>query len=171
MEREVWASGEIEVVVSGFFTTHHSMQTAAGILGEFTLPAFSTSGVFRSPDGRELVVQRTSWWRGWHELREDGVVLGTARPRGFWRRTMSVGFRGLVCELEPMGFWSRGWYLTDEAGTILLEVQPRGFFRRGAYLTIRGAVDADLLVFAYYLVNVRWQEQSAAASGAAAAGS
>ncbi len=69
--------------------------------------------------------------------------------------------------MEPAGFWSRGWHLIDEAGTTLLEIQPRGIFRRGAYLTIIGPVDADLLVFAYYLVNVRWQEQAAVDSAAA----
>jgi len=167
MERGVWTSGEIEVAVSGFFTTHHRMQTAAGVWGEFTLLAFSRSGVFRATGGRELVVERTSWWRGWHELREDGIVLGTARPRGFWRRTMSVGFRGRMYELEPASFWSRGWRLIDEAGMMILEIQPRGFFSRGAYLTIMGPVDADLLVFTYYLVNVRWQEQAAASAAAA----
>ena len=125
MEQGVWTTGEIEVHVSGFFTTHHYMQTAAMVLGEFTLPAFSTSGVFHFADERKLVVERTSWWRGWHELREDGVVLGTAYPRGFWRRTMSVGFRGLVYGLAPASFWSRGWHLVDGAGTALLEVQPR----------------------------------------------
>ncbi|MEE8392411.1 MAG: hypothetical protein V3S14_16655 [Anaerolineae bacterium] len=67
---------EIEITVSGFFTTHYVLQMATGTLGELTLPAFSTSGVFRSAEGRELLVQRTSWWRGWHELRENGVVLG-----------------------------------------------------------------------------------------------
>ena len=170
MEREFWTAGELEVDVLGFFTTHHRIQTETGVLGECTFPAFSKGGIFRSADGRELVMGRTSWWRGWHELRENGIVVGTARPRGFWRRAMNVGFRGRVYGLEPAGFWSRGWYLTDEAGTILLEIRSRGFFRRGAYLTIRGQVHTDLLIFAYYLVNARWQEQSAAA-GAAAAGS
>jgi hypothetical protein len=168
MERAVWTIGEIEVYVSGFFTTHHCMQTAAMVLGEFTLPAFSTGGVFRFADGRELVVKRTSWWRGLHVLQEDGVVLGVAQPRGFWRRTMSVGFRGLLYELEPVNFWSRGWRLIDRAGTALLEVQPRGVFCRGAYLTIMGPVHTDLLVFTYYLVNVRWQEQAAVPSAVAA---
>ncbi|MFQ6102155.1 MAG: hypothetical protein ACE5OS_13100 [Anaerolineae bacterium] len=167
MTQEMCMADEVEVVVSGFFTTHHFLQTTTGVLGELVVPALSTSGIFRATDGRELRVERTSWWRGWYELREDGVVLGTARPQGFWRRTMNVGFRGAMYELVPAGFWSRGWHLVDEAGTALLEIQPRGILRRGAYLTIMGPVNADLLVFAYYLVNVRWQEQAAAASAAA----
>ena len=167
MAQKALITDEVQVTVSGFFTTHHSLETVTGGLGELTLPAFSKGGVFRSGDGRELTVERTSWWRGWHELREDGVVMGTARPRGFWQRTMSVGFRGAMYELVPAGFWSRGWHLVDEAGTALLEIQPRGVFRRGAYLTVLGSVNADLLVFVYYLVNVRWQEQAAAASAAA----
>jgi hypothetical protein len=167
MARELWATDEIEVDVSGFFTTHHFLQTAAKTLGEWALPAFRSGGVFRAADGRELVVERTSWWRGWHQLREDGVVLGTARPCGFWRRTMSVGLRGLMYELEPAGFWSRGWHLVDGAGTMMLDSQPRGIFRRGACIAIQCPVDADLLVFVYYLVSVRWQEQAAAASAAA----
>lgn len=167
--QEEWRTDEIEVAVSGLFTTRHSLQTETGVLGELTLPAFSKGGIFRAADGRELVLERTSWWRGWHELREDGIVLGTARPQGFWRRTTSVGFRGAMYELAPAGFWSRGWHLIDEAGTVLLEIRPRGVFRRGAYLMVLDAVHADLLVFAYYLVRARWQEQSAA--GAAAAGS
>jgi len=165
--QEEWTTDEIEVVVSGLFTTRHSLQTATEVLGELTLPAFSKSGIFRVADGREMVLERTSWWRGWHELRENGIVLGTARPQGFWRRAMSVGFRGAMYELSPSGFWPRGWHLVDNAGIPLLEIQPRGAFRRGAYLTILGPVNADLLVFIYYLVNVRWQEQSAAAGAAA----
>jgi hypothetical protein len=166
MNQESWVADEIEITASGFFTTHHVLQTAAGIWGELTLPAFSRDGVFRFGDGRELVVARTSWWRGWHELRENGIVLGTACPQGFWRRTMEVGFRGVMYELVPASFWARSWLLLDETGTTLIEVQPRGAFRRGAYLTIVESVSVDLLVFAYYLVNVRWQEQAAAATAA-----
>ena len=166
MAQESWVADEIEITVSGFFTTHHFLQTATGVLGELTLSAFSTSGVFCSAAGRELAVQRTSWWRGWHELRENGVVLGTACPRGFWRRAMEVGFQGAMYELVSAGFWSRGWLLLDEMGTTLIEVHPRGVFRRGAYLMIVEPVSADLLVFAYYLANVRWQEQSAAGAAA-----
>jgi len=168
MARDALMANAVEVEVWGFFTTHHRMQTEAGTLGEFIFPAFSAGGVFYAADGRELVVERTSWWRGWHELRENEVVLGAARPQSFWRHTMSVGFRGAMYELAPVSFWSRGWHLIDEAGTVLLEVQPRGIFRRGAYLSVLAPANADLLIFAYYLVNVRWQEH-AAATGAAAA--
>lgn len=167
MNQESWVADEIEVTVSGFFTTHHVLQTSAGNLGKLTLPALSKSGVFRFAGGRELVVARTSWWRGWHELRENGIVLGTACPQGFWRRTMEIGFRGAMYELVPASFWARRWLLLDETGATLIEVQPRGAFRRGAYLTIVEPVSIDLFVFAYYLVNARWQEQSAAAGTAA----
>ena len=81
---------------------------------------------------------------------------------------MSVGFRGLMYELVPAGFWSDGWNLLDGAGTVLVEVRRFGFFRRKVVLTVWGPVHPDLLVFVYYLVNVRWQEQAAAASAAAA---
>jgi len=166
VDQATWATDGIEVVVSGCLTTHHDMRAATGSLGTLTLPAFAVGGIFRAADGRELVVRRTSWWRGEHELRMGGVVLGTARPRGFWRQTMSVGFGGLMYELEPVGFWSSGWRLTDGAGTALLEIRPRGVLRRGAYLTVLAPVHADLLLFAYYLVNVCWQEQTAAAAAA-----
>jgi hypothetical protein len=156
-----------EVIVSGFFTTHHCVQTATEILGELTLPAFSKQGAFYAADGRELVVQRTNWWRGWHEMREGGIVVGTARAESFWRRTTGIGFRGAMYELQPADFWSRGWRLLDETGATVVEIRPRGVFRRGAYLTVMKPVTVDLLVFSYYLVNVRWQEQTAAAGAAA----
>jgi hypothetical protein len=164
MEQGMWVNGEIEVSVSGFFTTHHRLQAVMGSLGDLTLSAFGMGGVFHAADGRELVVERTSWWRGWHELQENGIVLGTARSGNFWRQSMDVGFRGARYELVPVGCLSRGWLLVDEAGSTLVAVEPRGAFRRGAYMRISERVPADLVVFIYYLVNVRWQEQSAAAA-------
>ena len=167
MKNQMWTSGEIEVEMWGCFTTHHLLQRDTSVLGEMTLSAFSSGGVFEASDGRTLVVEKTSWWRGWHELRENGIVVGSARSIGFWGRTMSVGLRGLMYELVPAGFWSDGWDLLDEAGTVLVEVRRWGFFRRKVVLTVRGPVHPDLLVFVYYLVNVRWQEQTAAAAAAA----
>jgi hypothetical protein len=172
MKDQMWTFGEIEVEMWGCFTTHHLLQTETGILGEMTLPAFSSGGVFDAADGRNLVVEKTSWWRGWHELRENDIVVGSARPTGFWGRTMSVGFRGLMYELVPAGFWSDGWDLLDGAGAVLVEVRRWGFFRRKVVLTVHGPVHSDLLVFVYYLAHIRWQEQTAAvAASSAAAGS
>jgi hypothetical protein len=167
MEGQMWTAGVIEVDIWGFFTTHHRMLTETEVLGELTLSAFSSGGVFQAADGRELVVEKTSWWRGWHELRENGVVVGSARPLGFWERTMSVGFRGKMYELVPAGFWSSSWNLLDESGAVVVKVRRWGFFRQKVGLTIQGPVHSDLLVFVYYLANVRWQEQAAAAAAAA----
>jgi hypothetical protein len=154
----VWETDKIEVVVSGISTTHHRLQTAAGALGEFTFPALRTSGIFRAADGRELAVRRTNWWRGRHELREGEIVLGTARLRSAFRREIVIRFGGWEYALKPSGLQTRHWHLTDETGATLLEIRPRGVFRRGAYLTIQHSMDADLLIFAYYLVH-RGQEE------------
>ena len=51
--------GEIEVTVSGLFTTHHTFETAAGVLGEFTFPAFSQCATFKARGGYELLMQKT----------------------------------------------------------------------------------------------------------------
>ena len=165
MVQDAWTANEVIVDVQGFFATRHLMRTEGGVsLGEFTFSTFNTSGVFHAADGRELVVKRTSWWRGWYELRADGVVLGTARRQSFWRRTLNVGFQGAMYELAPAGFWSQGWNLSDGTGTVLVEIRSRGGLRRGAYLTILVPVDVGLLAFVYYLVNNLWHEQTAAAA-------
>ncbi len=166
MEDQMWAGSEIEVEVWGCFTTHHRLLTETDVLGELTLPVFSSGGVFEAADGRELVVEKTSRWRGWHELRENDIVVGSARPLGFWGRRMSVGFRGLMYELVPVGFWSDGWDLLDESGAVVVEIRRWGFFRRKVSLTVRELVHFDLLVFVYYLAHVRWQEQAAAVAAA-----
>ena len=168
MARQVWPTGEVEVVVSGAFTTHHHLATETRTLGELTLPAFRTGGAFRAAGGRALTVHRTSWWRGWHELREGETVLGTARPRGFWRRRMAIQFGGRGYVLQPVSVWTRSYHLVDAVERTLLEIRPRGVFRRGAYLAAMVPVDVGLLVFAYYLVHTRWQEDAAAAGAAAA---
>jgi hypothetical protein len=167
MEEGMWTHGDVEVDVAGLFTTHHYLVAAARDVGTLTLPALSSTGTFRAAAGRELVLERTSWWRGWHELRENGIVVGTARPQGFWRQAMSVGFRGRMYELVLAGCFSRGWRLLDDSGAIVIEIWPRGVFRRGAILNVLGPVHEDLPVFVYYLVNARWQEQTAATAAAA----
>jgi hypothetical protein len=169
MRQETWLADQIEVTVSGVFTTHHLLQTATGILGELTMPALREKAVFRTTEGRALVIEQTSWWRGAYELREGSAVLGTAQPLGIFRRESIVRFGGGDYRLRAAGFWGRVWFLVGEAGQALVEVQPRGVFQRGAILRILGPVDLDLLVFAYHLVNARWQEQTAAAGASAGA--
>lgn len=162
--QESWVADTIKVTVSGVFNTRHYLEMETGALGELTCFAFRPSGVFRAADGRELTVRRTNWWRRWYELQEGETVLGSAHPRGVFRREIVVQFTGQEYVLEPAGFWNRCWRLTNDEGTKLLDICPRGLFRRGAHLTILDTVDVALLVFTYYLVHARWQEEAAAAS-------
>lgn len=167
--QETWMEDKIEVDVSGLFTTHHRFETKAGAWGRLKFPAFSDHGVFRSADGRELVMRKVHWLGSSHELVEGNVVRGTADRRGLLHREMVIQFRGQEYLLQPEGLLSQGWYLTDAVGNVLIQTQPRGILRQGAYLTITGPVDADLVAFAYYLVYMRGQEDAAAVAATSAA--
>lgn len=164
--KEIWRLDEIEISVSGFFTTHHFFQTERGQLGKCTFPAFSQHAIYYAPDGRELLMQKTHWLGSAHELVDGGVVRGRADRPGLFRRDIAVQFDGQEYTLEPEGFLSQGWFLVDAGGTRLLEFRPRGALRQGAFLTITGAIDSDLVAFAYYLVTMRQQEDAAATAAA-----
>lgn len=166
MKAESWMLDEIEVDISGFFTTHHHLQTKAGQFGEFTFPAFSQYGVYRTADGRELLMQKTHWLGTAHELVDGGIVRGRADRPGLFRRDITIQFDGKEYSLEPEGLLSWGWFLFDAEGNKLLEIEPRGVFQQSAVLTITGAINADLIAFAYYLVHMRRQEDAAAAAAA-----
>jgi hypothetical protein len=171
MSSEVWRTGQIEVDVSGAFTTHHHFLSEAGELGELTIPAFSQQGIYQSAGSRKVLMRKTSWLGSGFELLEGDTVCGHAERRGLFSPDILVQFAEQEYVLEPEGLFSRGWYLVDTQGARKLEVRPRGVLRQGAYLTIQGAIDSDLAVFAYYLVQMRQQEDAAAAaavSGAAA---
>ncbi len=101
----------VEGAVSGILTVHHRLETEAGALGTLTFPPFRLKGIFRTPDGRELVMQRIHWWRGGYELREGEAVRATAFPAGPLRRRLRIGFQGRTYMLEPFGFFRRGWWL------------------------------------------------------------
>jgi len=167
MRQQEWATDQIEVVVSGFLTTRHRLETPAGTLGEITVSAFGRHAFFRGADGRELVMYQPRWWKGEYQLREGQAVLGTAWPRGFFSHQIIVEFAGQTHTLEPTSFWKRGWQLVDEAGGRLLGIEPRGVFRRGARLAILGEIDLALLAFSYYLVHKRWEAEHAAVAAAA----
>jgi hypothetical protein len=168
VKKEVWMLDEIEVEVSGLFTTHHHLQSRAGTLGRLRFPAFGQCAVYHTTDGRELLMQKTHWLGSAHELVEAEIVRGRGDRPGLFRRDIAIWFDGQEYSLEPEGFLSQGWYLVDAAGSRLLEIQPRGIFKQGAYLTITGAIDADLVAFAYYLVHMRQQEDAAGAAAARA---
>ena len=94
MEQESWTTDEIEAVVSGFFTTRHSLQTATGIMGELTLLPLRSNDVFRFASGRELMLKRKSWWQSWYELEENGIVSGSTRSHRFFQRETVIQFGG-----------------------------------------------------------------------------
>lgn len=155
---------QIEVEVSGFFTTHHLLRTEAGLLGEFTFRAFADGATFTTRDGRQLTMQKPKWLGTAQELIEGGRVRGWADRRGVFSRDMVLELDGQQYQLVPEGAFSRGWFLRDAAGRTLLECQPKGVFNQNSYLDIWDSIDADLVAFAYYLIYVRRQEDAAAAA-------
>lgn len=162
MSQEFWKVDEIEVTVSGFFTTHHTFSTAEGVWGEMTFPAFDRSAVFERADGHRLEMRRTRWWSGDYELLDGEVVRGTADRQRLLNRDLVVQFGGQEYRLLPEGAFKMGWFLTGAEGSRLVEVQPRGAFKQGAHITLGGWLDPDLVMFAYYLVHMRKQEEAAA---------
>jgi hypothetical protein len=161
MKQQLLRVGKIEVGISGLFTTHHSLDTEAGSLGELTFPAFSQGAVYHTPGGRELQMEKPRWLGTTHELWEGETLRGSANQAGLLRQDLEIQFGGGAYSLAPRGLLDQGWTLTDQGGTVLLEIEPRGIFRQGAFVTIHNPVDMDLVVFAYYLYYVRLQENSA----------
>jgi hypothetical protein len=111
----------------------------------------------------------THWLRGAWQIAEGDIVLASASARKLLSREIEVEMAGHVYRLAPEGVFRRGWYLADALGNRLLEIRPRGALKRGAAVTIVGPVDADLIVFAYYLVVQRQEEESASVAVAATA--
>ena len=154
--------GSIEVDVAGFFTTHHHLEAGWGELAELTFPAFSQSATYQTVDGRRVTMQKTHWLGTAYEIVDGGVVRGSADRPGLFRRDIAVQFDGRDYWLEPEGFLKQGWFLLDAERQVLLEIQPRGVFRQGAYIIVHSSLEVDLMAFAYYLVQMRQQEDAAA---------
>jgi hypothetical protein len=155
----------IQVQVTGLFTTHHFLETEAGCLAEITFAAFNQGGTARTGDGRELLMQKTGWFSGAHEIAEHGRVRGSAQRQGAFGREMQLELDGQRFRLVPEGIFKRGWFLIDAMERRLLEFQPRAF-GKDVEVIIWDTVDADLAIFAYYLYYMRSQEESAAAVAA-----
>jgi hypothetical protein len=167
MSKQNLAINQIEIDVTGAFTTHHFFRMQGDTLGELRIPAFSQQGTFVG-GGRELLMQRKSLLGSTHELIESATVRGTADRRALFSRDIVIQFDGQEYVLEPEGLFSRGWFLLDAEGATLLEIRPRGVFRQGAFVTIKGKIGADLIAFVYYLVHMRQQEDAAAVAATAA---
>lgn len=112
-------------------------------------------------------MQRVHWLGSAHELIDGEVVRGTADRQSLFSGEMAISYGGREYLLAPAGFLSQDWYLTDDEGRRLVELQPRGILGQGFFLMTAGSVDVELLAFAYYLVHVRRQEDTAAAAAAA----
>jgi hypothetical protein len=154
--------GTIEVDVTGFFTTHHYLQAEWGDLGELTFPAFSQAATYEALDGRKVTMQKSHWLGTAYEMIDGGVVRGRADRPGLLRFDIAVEFDGQDYSLEPEGLLRQGWFLLDAERHVLMEIQPRGILKQGAYLSLRGAIELDLVAFAYFLVQMRKQEDAAA---------
>ena len=159
----------IQVEVTGFFTTHHTFQTQVGKLGELTFPAFAQGARYRSFDGRDLVMEKPRWLGTAHELRQGETLRGRADQPGCFRQDYAILFDGQRYSLDREGLLSQRWFLYDEEGRPLLALEPRGVFKTGSRLTLWGAVDSDLVAFAYYLYYTRQQEQAAAVAATSSA--
>ena len=133
-----------------------------GSLGKFKFPAFAQSAIYRTPDGRELLMQKTHWLGTGHELVEGDTVRGTADRSGLFDRGLELQFGGRKYRLEPTGWLSRDWRLVDHGGSELLEIQLLGLLSRDARILVTGIiVEPDLIAFAYYLFYMRHQEEAA----------
>ena len=169
MSHDTWRLGAIEVGVRGFFKTHHRFATDTEELGEMTFPAFSQDGVYHGAQGQILVLRKTHWLGNAYELLEGDTVRGTAEQPRLLSRDIAIWFDGREYTLQPAGVLNQGWYLVDAGGMTLLEVQPRGVLKQGAYVMPKAGLNADLVVFAYYLVYRRWQDDAAAVAATSAA--
>lgn len=167
MSQESVPLSQIEVDVAGAFTTHHRFRTQTGEGGELVFPAFGRGASFTGADGRRLSLNRKSPLGSKHELVEGRTVRATAEGRGLFSHDIIIHFDDQDYTLTPEGPFSRSWYLNDASGTRVLEIRPRGVFRRGAYLLPESDLAPDLIVFAYYLVYVRQQEEAAAGAATA----
>ncbi|MBN1485135.1 MAG: hypothetical protein JXA37_10460 [Chloroflexia bacterium] len=169
MEETTYLLDEIEISIDGFRRPRHFLQTEQGLLGELSVSFTSRQASYAGADGRRLEMSQPSFWRSEFELRRDEELLARAAQRRFFGREMAIEYQGQPYILQPAGFWTRAWQLLDNQETVLLQVEPRGILQRGAHLTVQGELPLDLLIFVYFLVHNRWQNEAAVVGAAAAA--
>jgi hypothetical protein len=169
MTHTTWGLSEIEVNVRGFFKTTHRFISSSGDLGEIVCPAFGQEGDFHGDRGKILSLRKKHWLGNAFELLEGDKVRGAAEQRRMLARDINVWFDGREYTLQPAGLLNQGWYLIDHQGLTLLEVQPQGLLKQGAYIVPSAALDADLVVFVYFLIYRRWQDDAATVAATSAA--
>lgn len=160
MTTDLWAYGEIDVDVSGFFAYDHTFHTPFGTLA--LLKASGTLGEAHyqvTGDGSGLI-RRSGCLSQSYELSHEGTARGAAEPRGFFKQGYLVRFDGQELQLLPEVFIGQTWLLHDAAGSPLLRISPRGFFTRGVRLAAESPLEWPLVLLAYYLYTVTRQQSS-----------
>jgi hypothetical protein len=166
MSDKVWVLGRVEVVASGFFTTHHEFHTETGLMARLTMPAFRDEAILQTVAGSKLRMYKPHWLHTARQLVEGETVRGRADRPGLLSRDIAVVFDGQEFLLERPKWLSRDWQLVDQGGNILMTIQPRGIFRQGAHLEIPSPIELSLVAFSYYLARAREQEEAAGAAAA-----
>jgi len=160
MTNEEMRADLIEVLEKGTFNTEHTFMTSSGMLGVLNLKSGRTEGIFQGADGSNLLFKKTSFWKSNFDLRQGGMILSTAAPRGRLSRALRIDFDSMEYGLHPGGSKLRSWVIKDCQDQVICELDPRGLLKRGALIRIIQEVPLPLVVFAYCLVSRRWQEQS-----------
>lgn len=154
----------IEVTVSGTFKTEHVFNSSAGVLGKLLIKGNKGEGSFQGADDSWLEYKKPSIWKNQYELHEGNLITGKAHPPKKLKRAFEIDLDGELFSLSPGGSKLRSWMIRNDQGESICEVLPRGGLKRGAILRIGAEIPLKLLVFGYYLVFKRWQEESAAAA-------
>jgi len=164
MNNESVSADVIAVFESGVFKTEHVFGTNTDILGTLIMNAVKTKGTFTATEDLNLDFEKTHFWKNLYELKQGGVVIANAAPRGTLSRVLILGIGEESYLLSPAKGFSRVWILRNARDHILCEIKPRGVFKRGALFKILNQLPITLLVFSYCLVSKSWQDQSAVAA-------
>lgn len=142
----------ITVVASGLFPRRHHLLLGGDSLGELAV-GLGRSVPFTDPDGGQAWMQRVSLWRREYRMVRGDRERGRARVPPF-RRQVEIEFEGRPYLLRPTGLTLGPWELLDAGDrSQVLTARRVGWGR--TELSVRGELDADLLVFATYLVIMR----------------
>ena len=164
MDQAQYKADLLEITVSGTFKTVHVFNSPAGLLGDLTIKGSKGEGRFVGADQVVLDFKKPSFWKNHYEIQQGITVVGKAHPPKKLRRAFEINLEGGIFNLAPGGTKRRSWTLLDAQGQGICEILPRGGLKRGAFIKIKAGTSLKLLVFSYFLVEKRWQEERAAAA-------